>query len=279
MPTVLAKDGTRLYYEDVGSGPPVVFLNVAMLDSRMWHHQVDALTERGLRCVTYDRRGSGRSDRPSGGYDYDTLADDLAALLDQLELTEVTLVGYAVGGGETVRYLTRHGSHRVARLVLAASTTPLLRRTADTPEGIALEDCEPMFTAMRTDLQQFLGQLAVPFFGGPTATAQRPGTSHELRSWVVRVAGDTAPHAAEAVYRTLLAGDFRTELPLIDRPTLVVHGDADVGSPFALCGPPTAALIPDSALVVYEGAAHGLFATHAERFNDDLWDFVRQTRD
>lgn len=274
MPTVSAKDGTRLYYRDVGSGPPVVFLNVAMLDSRMWHYQVDALAEQGLRCVTYDRRGGGQSDRPSEGYDYDTLADDLAALLDQLELREVTLVGYAVGGGEAVRYLTRHGAHRVAKLVLAAAATPLLFRTADSPEGVVLEECEPLFTALRADLPTFLNELTVPFFGGPTATPQNPGASDELRSWVARLARDAAPDAAEALYRMLLSEDFRAELPLIDLPTLVVHGDADVGSPFALCGPPTAALVPGSSLVVYEGAAHGLFATHAERFNGDLLDFV-----
>ncbi|MBU7597834.1 alpha/beta hydrolase [Streptomyces sp. P38-E01] len=274
MPTVSAKDGTRLHYSDTGSGPPVVFLNVAMLDSRMWDRQVGALAERGLRCVTYDRRGGGRSDRPEEGYDYDTLADDLAALLDHLELTGVTLVGYAVGGGEAVRYLTRHGAHRVAGLVLAASATPVLFRTEGNPHGIVPAEFEPVFAAMRADLPAFLEELSVPFFGGPTATAQNPGSSDELRSWVARVAMDTSPHAAEALYRMLLGEDFRAELPLVGLPTLVVHGDADVGSPFALCGPPTAALVPDSSLVVYEGAAHGLFATHAERFSDDLLSFV-----
>ncbi|MCK1794586.1 alpha/beta hydrolase [Streptomyces sp. XM4193] len=274
MPTVSAKDGTQIHYSDAGSGPPVVFLNVAMLDSRMWHRQVDALVERGLRCVTYDRRGCGRSDHPAQGYDYDTLADDLAALLDHLELTGVTLVGYAVGGGEAVRYLTRHGAHRVDRLVLAASATPVLHRTEGNPDGLVLEELEPMFAAMRADLPGFLEQLSVPFFGGPAATEQNPGSSAELRSWVARLAMDTAPHAAEALYRMLLGEDFRAELPLVGVPTLVVHGDADVGSPFGLCGPPTAALVPGSSLSVYEGAAHGLFATHAERFNDDLVDFV-----
>ncbi|MBB1244478.1 alpha/beta hydrolase [Streptomyces durbertensis] len=274
-PAVVAGDGTRLHVQDWGSGPPVVLLATAMLDSRQWEHQAGPLAAAGLRTVAVDRRGCGRSDRPWDGYDFDTLADDLAAVLDALDLRDVTLVGYAMGGGEAVRYLTRHGSHRVGRLVLAASTTPFLSQADDNPHGLTPADYEPVLAAMRADRARFLAELTVPFFGGPAADADSVPVSAELRAHYARMALDTSPHAAEALYRALLTEDFRAELPKVDVPALVVHGDADVGSPFALCGPPTAELLPDARLEVYEGAAHGLFVTHAERLTRDLREFVR----
>lgn len=274
MPTITTADGTTLHYQDWGSGRPVVLLSTAMMNSRMWEFQAPHLASHGFRCVAHDRRGFGRSDWPWHGYDYDTLADDLAALLDQLDLREVTLVGYAMGGGEAVRYLSRHGSERIARLALVASTTPFLMRTADNPDGMDPADFEAVVAALRADRPRFLAQLAGPFFDGPGAAPGSSGLSEELVRWCVQLSLDSSPAACEAVYRTLFTEDFRAELPKVDVETLVLHGEADGGSPFALCAPPTARLITDSRLEVYERAAHGLFLTHADRLNADLRAFA-----
>ncbi|WP_234433460.1 alpha/beta fold hydrolase [Streptomyces sp. NRRL WC-3549] len=169
MPYVTTRDGTRLHYKDWGDGRPVVLLGTAMMDSRMWEFQAPFLAERGLRCVTYDRRGSGRSDAPWDGYDYETLAGDLADLLDHLDLRDAVLVGYAVGGGEAVRYLSRYGTGRVAKLALVASTTPFLLRTEDNPDGLDLAVFEEVAEAIRRDRAQWLSACTAPFFGGPDA--------------------------------------------------------------------------------------------------------------
>ncbi|WP_229890521.1 alpha/beta fold hydrolase [Streptomyces mashuensis] len=269
----LPHDGTRLFYNDWGTGRPVVLLNAAMLNSRMWEFQAPHLAARGLRCITYDRRGTGRSDWPWHGYDYDTLADDLAALLDHLDLRDAVLVGYACGGGEAVRYLARHGTGRVGALALVASTTPLMMRTHDNPGGLEPAGFEEALATMAGDRPAFVADQAGCFFGeGPDAAGA--ALSPALRQWITGLALDCSPRAALEIYRTLFRTDQRAEVAAVDVPTLIVHGDADQGAPYALCATATSALLPDARFVRYEGAAHALFATHAGRLAEDLRAFA-----
>lgn len=276
MPYTTTRDGTRLRYDDWGDGRPVVLLGTAMMDHRMWEFQARFLAEHGLRCVSYDRRGCGDSDTPWQGYDYDTLADDLADLLDHLDLRDVLLVGYAVGGGEAVRYLSRHGNEgRVGKLALVASTTPFLLRTEDNPDGLDIALFEEMAQAIRHDRAQWLGQLSGPFFGGPGGDPAQLPISAELADWLVRTSLDTSPRAGVEIYRTLFTTDQRAETAAVTVPTLIIHGTADMGAPYALCAPKTHDLVKGSELITYEGAAHGLFATHADRLNEDLLAFAK----
>ncbi|WP_317445933.1 alpha/beta hydrolase [Streptomyces collinus] len=277
MPHLTTRDGTRLHYSDWGDGRPVVLLGVAMADSRMWEFQAPFLAGHGLRCVTYDRRGSGRSDIPWNGYDYDTLAGDLADLLDHLDLRDAVLVGYAVGGGECVRYLSRYGTGRVAKLALVASTTPFLMRAPDHPDGLEPELFDQVEQAIRTDRAAWLATLTWPFFTGrPDPDPDDLPISRELADWLIGMCRNTSPRAGTEIYRTLFTTDQRAETAAVTVPTLVVHGTADLAAPYPLCGPRTAALIPGSTFLTYEGAAHGLFATHAERLNADLLAFVKE---
>ncbi|MER6408373.1 alpha/beta hydrolase [Streptomyces viridosporus] len=274
MPFVTAKDGTQLHYEDWGTGRPVILLCSATMNSRMWEFQAPYLTERGLRCILPDRRGFGRSDRPWDGYDYDTLADDLAALIDHLGLRDVTLVGYAMGGGEAVRYLSRHGSDRVARLALVCATTPYLLRAPDNPDGIDVAVLEQITAAMTADRPAYLSGIAAPFFGGPEATPDSLSLSPQLVDWVIQQALDGSLRASVEITRTLFTEDLRADVRGVDVPTVIIHGDSDPSAPLDLCAHRTASLIPDSRVVVYEGAAHGLFATHADRLNTELLEFA-----
>ncbi|MFF7124723.1 alpha/beta fold hydrolase [Streptomyces sp. NPDC008240] len=276
MPYLTTRDGTGLHYSDWGDGRPVVLLGAAMADSRMWEFQAPFLAGNGLRCITYDRRGSGRSDIPWTGYDYDTLAGDLADLLDHLDLRDAVLVGYAVGGGECVRYLSRYGTQRVAGLALVASTTPFLLRAPDNPDGLEPALFDQMEQAIRTDRAAWLDALTWPFFAGPEPDPDNLPLSGQLAGWLIGMCLNTSPRAGTEIYRTLFTTDQRTETAAVPVPTLVIHGTADLAAPYPLCGPRTAELIPGSRLITYEGAAHGMFATHADRLNADLLAFVKE---
>lgn len=276
MPTMTTRDGVRLNYQDWGSGPAVLLTNVALMDSRMWEYQAGWLAAHGLRCVTYDRRGTGRSDAPWTGYDYDSLADDIADLLNHLDLRETTLVGYASGGGEAVRYLHRHGAGRIARLALVATTTPFLKRTDDNPDGVATELLESAIEGMAADRPLWAEQIVEPFFHGMAGVTPETAVSEPMQRWMTRIALDVSPPAASQIYRALVDTDQRAELPAISVPTLVIHGDADVASPVELCGVRSSELIPGSRLIRYPDAAHGLFLTHREQLNDDLLAWIKE---
>ena len=260
--------GVGLFHRDWGVGPPVVFVASWSLPSDSWAYQMLALSEVGCRCIAYDRRGHGRSDDPGRGFDFDTLADDLAAVLEALDLRGATLVGFSMGTAEIVRYLTRHGTSRVARIALIGTTTPMLAHSADNLLGV-----DPaVFEAFRREslMQDFPGWIddsMVPFV--------TPDTPPGLRNWVRDMALRTSGMALLACNRTLTQADFRAELPTLTVPTLVIHGERDMTCPLDLTGRPTAALIPGARLTVYEGAPHGLFLTHMQRLNADLLAFAR----
>jgi pimeloyl-ACP methyl ester carboxylesterase len=265
-------DGAELFYRDwrgdsaATDGKTIVFVASYSLPSDMWAYQMLPLTMQGFRCIAYDRRGHGRSGDPGRGYDYDTLADDLAAVIDALDLADITLVGYSMGGAEAVRYLTRHGSARVARLALIASTLPMLARAPDNPDGIERALVDAFQADLLSDYPRWLADNARPFAG--------PKVSQAMIDWVREMAWRTSHQALFACNETVSRGDFRQELRDIDVPTLIVQGDDDASNPLELTSRRTARLIPDARLVVVEGAPHGIFLSDAAWLSAELAAFA-----
>jgi non-heme chloroperoxidase len=272
MAFVEMKDGTRLNYCDAGAGKPLVFIASAWLNSRMWEFQLPHLVEAGLRCITLDRRGHGRSDWPWDGYDYDTLADDLATVIEHLDLRGVTLVAHSAGGGEAVRYLTRHGSARIERIALVSSTLPFVMKTADNAAGIDRSLMQADLAVRTADRPQWFADNAAGFFGIGQAGVH---VSKGFKRFMIEQCLDCSARAAVEFFVSGFTTDFRSELRAIELPSLIVHGDKDLQAPLAICGRKTAQLIPHNRLVVYENAAHALFATHAQRLNADLVTFAK----
>lgn len=264
MPHFPAPDGTELFYRGWGTGRPVVFVHGMLMNSGMWQYQMLHMTENGLRAVAYDRRGHGRSDDPGTGYDFDTLADDLAALLDRLDLTGVTLVGHSMGGGEIARYLSRHGGQRISQIVLVSSTVPKL--DADPQAQAALRD------QLRASYGQWVAENAALSFGDGLPGRAIPQLEKEqaIRDWM-----GVSLQAVVACMATNMSADFTAELSKITVPALVLHGDHDVFAPLETCGQRSAELIPDSRLVVYGNAAHLLHLSCRERLSADLLAFAR----
>jgi non-heme chloroperoxidase len=270
-PFIETPDGTNLFYQDWGEGSPVVFAAPCWLNSNWWEYQTPYLTDQGLRCITYDRRGHGRSDMPCHGYDFDTLAGDLDALITQLDLRDVTLVGHSMGCGEAVRYLSRFGAGRVARLVMIATITPFVLKTEDNPLGIERSELERARMNVRKDRPHVIAEAAAGFFGSPKIPV-----SDEIMQWWDRMLIDQCPMIAFLhLHRFFTETDFRPDLQKITVPTLLIHGDADTSAKLELTSRRTAPLIRGSQLKVYEGAAHGLPVTHMDRLNADLLAFTK----
>ncbi|HEY4387235.1 MAG TPA: alpha/beta hydrolase [Ktedonobacteraceae bacterium] len=269
------RDGTRLFYRDWGTGMPVVFVSAWAFSGAMWEYQMVPLSEQGLRCIAYDRRGHGRSDDPGRGYDFDTLADDLATLLTQLDLHEVTLVGNSMGCGEVARYLSRHGTSRIARVVLTSAITPFMLRTEDNPEGAPRIFHERNLSALIADRPLYMTSGAIKYFGlGSTW----PGTdvlSSAMIQWAIQLSLESSPKAVIECSRAIGETDFRPDMRACTVPTLIIHGDKDQTAPLDLCGRRTAQAITGSQLKIYEGAAHGLFLTMRDRLNSDLLAFIK----
>ncbi|MDJ1135799.1 alpha/beta fold hydrolase [Streptomyces iconiensis] len=270
MPCMKTTDGTFLFYEDWGAGAPVVLLHGWGVSCDMWEYQVPALTEGGLRCLAYDRRGSGRSDRPGTGYDYDSLAEDLSELLRHLDLREVTLVSHSMGGGEVVRYLAKHGQDRVARVALISPTLPFLLRTGDNPDGVDGGTLEHIVDALRADRPGFLAGMAAGALG-----TELPGTSvsDAMVQWAMGLFHSGSAQAAHACLRTHWESDLRADLAALSVPTLIVHGTHDALVPAEHTSLRLPGAIPDAELRMYENASHWLFVTHKERLNADLLAF------
>ena len=261
------RDGAQLFYRDWGRGRPVLFAAAWCLDSQAWQYQMTRLCDEGFRCIAFDRRGHGRSGDPGGGYDVDTLADDLAGVADQLDLEDAILVGHSLGAAEAVRYLTRHGSARIARLVLVAPTTPFLIKTGDNPGGMDPKASEAARAAFRNDFPGVLAANIKPFV--------LPTTSQAMIDWIMRMMNQTTLQALVDCNAAFNAADFRAELPRLKLPVLILQGDADASAPLDLTGRKTAALIPGAELKVYAGAPHGLIFTHHDRVSEDLLAFAR----
>jgi pimeloyl-ACP methyl ester carboxylesterase len=259
-------DNRRLAYLDRGRGAPVVFIHGWSLGSAIWSLQTDWLAERGLRVVAYDRRGHAGSDKPADGYDFDTLAADLAAVLDQLDLNDVTLVGHSMGAGEVARYLARHGRKRIARTLLVAPTTPFALKTADNPDGIDRAVYDKIVATLEADPPAYLAAGAPGFFGR--------GAEPEMVEWGLSIARQASVPALVKCLRAFSETDFRADMRAFTMPTLIVYGTGDVPS-MAKNAARTAALIAGSRVAPYEGAPHGLFLTDPARFNRDLLEFIR----
>ena len=271
MPTIEARDGARLFYKDWGSGPPVVLIHGWPLDADMWEYQQPALTRAGFRTIAYDRRGFGRSDQTWEGYDYDSFADDLKAVLDGLDLNDVTLVGFSMGGGEIARYMSRHGGARVAKAVLVAAVTPFLAKTPDHPDGVDASVFESIIGGLEKDRPNFLANFSKTFFG---VTLLHSPASAELIAWTGNLAMLASPKATVDCVRAFGETDFRADMAAFTVPTLVIHGDADATVPIDISGKAAAAAIPGARLLVYEGAPHALPFTHAERLTRDILAFL-----
>jgi pimeloyl-ACP methyl ester carboxylesterase len=275
VPYIESSDQTSLFVTEWGSGPPVVFTHAWGLRSDQWDYQIPALADAGLRCVLYDRRGHGRSDRPASGYDFDTLADDLAAVIDHFDLRDITLIGHSLGSRELVRYLTRHGDARVTRMVLVAPTTPQLRRSAENPDGWDPAMLDANYAAVAANVPQWCAsfEAAGPYFGSS------PGSSPGLVDWTIRMIVDTPLRVLLKTLQLNTNVNMAGELQKIQVPTLVLHGDQDASAPIQLTGRKTADLLSDAALRVYPGAGHGLYASDHQAVNADILRFILGTPD
>lgn len=258
MPTFETADRIGIQYSDTGSGPAVVFTHSWGLNSGQWDQVIEHLVGKGFRCVSYDRRGHGRSGVYEGAWTVDLLADDLAALLDHLHLDDVTLVGHSLGCGEIVRYLSRHGTARVSRSVLVAPQLPLLLATPDNPDGVPEAMLDGMLAELEHDVRQWCVDNTPPFFGDHVV-------SPEVLDWTIEQVAALPTETLLATQRMGARTDYRAELAELDLPVLVIHGDADVSAPVELTGRRTAALLPQGKLIEIPGAAHGLYITHADR--------------
>lgn len=256
-------EGVSLFHRDIGDGQPLVFLAGWALPSDVWNYQTVALAAQGFRCIAYDRRGHGRSDDPGRGYDFDTLADDLAAVLEQLDLQNVTLVGHSIASGEMVRYMTRHHGARVSKLIfIAPAATPYPAQYI--PPAIA---AQLRTEKLLRDFPKALREGLPPFL--------TPTSSQGMLDWVFNMMSAASHSAVVGCNVALTTADFRAELPRISTPSLVIHGTRDVSAPINATGRPTAAAIPGAQLKVYEDAPHGVFLTEIDRINADMAAFAR----
>jgi non-heme chloroperoxidase len=260
-----------LYYEDHGSGAPVVLIHGYPLSGRAWDRQLPVLLEAGRRVITYDRRGFGKSGQPATGYDYDTFAADLHALMEKLDLREVTLVGHSMGTGEVTRYLSAYGSARVARAVLVSPIPPFLLQTPDNPDGLPADLFDGFLEAAKADTPAWMKGFLENFYnldvyGGSLVS----DAAYQASLTVATAASATAAVACIPTWGT----DFRGDLPAIDVPVLVVHGDADRILPFPNTGKRLPGLIEDMELIVIEGGPHAIAWTHADQVNDALLRFM-----
>lgn len=272
MSTITTKDGTDIFYKDWGTGPVVTFSHGWPLNADAWDGQMLFLAQHGFRVVAHDRRGHGRSGQPSSGHEMDTYADDLAAVIDALDLTHVTLVGHSTGGGEVARYIARHGTRRVAKAVLIGAVPPIMLQSAANPEGTPLELFDGLRAALSKDRSQFYQDFALAFYGANRPGAQvSQGTLDQFWLWSMQV-GLKAAYECVAAFS---ATDFTEDLRTFDVPTLLMHGEDDQIVPIAAAAKKAAPLIKNAQAIYYPGLPHGLTATHADQINRDLLAFLR----
>jgi non-heme chloroperoxidase len=272
MPTITTKDKTEIYYKDWGSGQPVVFSHGWPLDADAWDAQMIFLASRGYRCIAHDRRGHGRSSQPWNGNDMDTYADDLAALVEALDLRNAIHVGHSTGGGEVARYLGRHGTKRVARAVLISAVPPLMLKTAANPGGLPIQAFDEIRAGVLADRSQYFKDLSMPFYGYNRAGAKISDGVREA-FWLQ---GMLAGHnAAYECIKAFSETDFTEDLKKIDVPTLILHGDDDQIVPIGASAMRSSKLVKNATLKVYPGAPHGMCTTHKDQVNADLLAFLK----
>jgi non-heme chloroperoxidase len=274
MSTINTKDGTSIFYKDWGNpkGQPIVFSHGWPLSADAWDEQLFFFATNGYRAIAHDRRGHGRSSQPWNGNDMDTYADDLATLVEKLELKDAVVVGHSTGGGEVTRYLGRHGTRRAAKAAIVGAIPPLMLHTEANPGGLPLSAFDAIREGLAKDKGQFYRDLAFPFYG-----ANRPETkvSQGLRDQFWRQSMQAGFKGAYDCIKEFSESDFTEDLKKIDIPVLVLHGDDDQIVPFKDSAPLSSKLLKRSTLKVYPGAPHGLTATHRDQFNADLLAFIK----
>ena len=272
MSTITAKDGTEIYYKDWGTGPVITFSHGWPLNSDAWDGQMLFLAQKGFRVVAHDRRGHGRSSQASSGNDMDGYADDLAAVIEALDLTDATLVGHSTGGGEVARYIGRHGTRRVAKAVLIAAVPPIMLKTEANPEGLPIEVFDGIRAGVAGDRSQYYKELAVAFYGANRPGAKvSQGTLDQFWLWSMQAGTKNAYESVKAFSET----DFTEDLKKFDVPTLVLHGEDDQIVPVKDSARKSAKLIKGAKDIYYPGAPHGITATHQDQVNADLLAFIK----
>ena len=270
--TITTQDGTQIFYKDWGKGQPVVFSHGWPLNADAWDDQMNLVAANGFRGIAHDRRGGGRSSQPWEGNNMDTYADDLAALINALDLKDVILVGHSTGGGEVTRYIGRHGTGRVSKVVLVGAIPPLMLKTASNPDGLPIEVFDEIRRNLLADRSQYYKDLSLSFYG-----ANRPGSKvsqgilDEFWLWSMGIGIKGAYDCVKAFSETDLTEDLKRN----DVPTLIIHGDDDQIVPIADSALRSVKILKNATLKVYPGASHGLFSTHKDQFNSDLLAFLR----
>jgi non-heme chloroperoxidase len=273
MPTIKTRDGAKIFYKDWGKGQPVVFSHGWPLNADAWDDQLYFFASNGYRAIAHDRRGHGRSTQTFNGNDMDTYADDLLALVEELDLKSAIHIGHSTGGGEVARYIGRHGTERVAKAVLVGAVPPGMLKTAKNPDGVPIDAFDQIRAGVKADRSQFWKDLSLPFYG-----ANRPGSkvSEGVRDAFWLMGMQAGFPAAYDCIKAFSETEFADDLKKFDVPTLVIHGDDDQIVPISVGGLRSSKMIKGATLKIYKGAPHGLMTTHKEQFNTDLLEFARQ---
>ncbi|GAA2760766.1 alpha/beta fold hydrolase [Actinopolymorpha rutila] len=271
MGMITTTDGTRIYYKDWGSGPAMVFSHGWPLTADAWDDQLMFMASHGYRAIAHDRRGHGRSSQPWNGNDMDAYADDLAQLMEALDINDAVLVGHSTGGGEVARYIGRHGSGRVAKAVLVSAVPPLMLKTPDNPKGLPMEVFDEIRAGVAGDRSQYWQDLSAPFYG---ANRHRSRVSQGVRDAFWLMGMTVGLKAAYDCVRAFSETDFTDDLRRMDVPTLIIQGDDDQIVPIDASGRHSAEILADATLKVYRGAPHGLTATHRDELNADILEFA-----
>jgi non-heme chloroperoxidase len=272
MSTIRTRDGTQIYHKDWGKGPIVVLSHGWPLNADSWEDQALFLADYGFRVIVHDRRGFGRSTQPWDGYDYDTFADDLATLFNSLELRDVALFGFSMGGGEVARYIGRHGTSKIAKAGLISAVPPLMLKTPQNPAGTPLTAFDGIRAGIRADRSQFFKDVSVPFFG---ANREGAKVSQGTRDWFWFMAMQASIKGTLDCVKAFSETDFTADLKKFDRPTLIIHGDDDQIVPIGAAGLASAKIIEHATLKVYPGAPHGLTITEKDKVNADMLAFLK----
>jgi len=267
-----SSEEVKIFYQDIGRGRPVVLIHGWPLNNEMWEYQYNELPKHNIRVISYDRRGFGKSSRPWEGYDYDTLAQDLSALLEELDLNDVTLVGFSMGGGEVARYLSKYNNNgRVTRAALISAVTPFLLKTDDNPSGLPQEMFDDIKQQLEDDRPKFLAGFAKMFYG--VHLFSKPVSNEFLQRDAILTL-NSAGYATIKAMQAWSSTDFRADLDKIKSPLLVLHGKADETVPIDASAEETIKRVPHAQYIVYDDAPHGLFYTHKNKFNEDLIRFI-----
>jgi non-heme chloroperoxidase len=275
MTTITAKDGTRIYFKDWGTGRPVVFSHGWPLSADAFEDQMMCLADRGYRCIAHDRRGHGRSGQPWDGNEMDTYADDLAALVEALDLRDAIHVGHSTGGGEVARYIGRHGTKRVAKAVLISAVPPLMLKTPANPSGLPIETFDQLRTAVQADRSQFFKELSEPFYGANRTGAK---VSQGLRDSFLLQGMQCGLKAAYDCIKAFSETDFTEDLKKFDVPTLILHGDDDQIVPIGASALLSSKLIEGATLKIIPGAPHGMCSTLKDQINAELLAFLQRSQ-